>query len=78
MSVQERLPDEAHVIRCGRPPFDQPKPLHERCDEHDGVYGFSVQSRGNLTLEERWQCGAGTTGSASLRWERSEHADTML
>jgi len=51
MSARERLPDEAHVIRCGRPPFDQPKPLHERCDEHDGVYGFSVQSRGNLTLE---------------------------
>ena len=38
-------------MRCGRPPFDHPKPLLDRCDEHDGVYGFSVQSKGNLTLE---------------------------
>ncbi len=51
MSERERLPDEAWVVRCGRPPFDQPKPLQDRCDEHDGVYGFSVQSRGKLTLE---------------------------
>ena len=32
MSGRERLPDEAQVVRCGQPPFDQPKPLHERCD----------------------------------------------
>lgn len=51
MSGRDRLPDEAWVVRCGRPPFDHPKPLQERCDEHDGLYGFSVQSRGNLTLE---------------------------
>ena len=51
MSGRERLPDEAQVVRCGQPPFDQLKPFHERCDEHDGVYGFSVQSRGNQTLE---------------------------
>ena len=75
MASQVRLPDEAQVVRCGRPPFDQPKPLHERCDEHDGVYGFSVQSRGNLTLEA-WQCGARTTKLASRPWERSENADT--
>ena len=51
MSGREKVPDEAWVVRCGRPPFDQPKPLHERCDEHDGFYRFSVQSRENMTLE---------------------------
>ena len=76
MSERERLPDEAQVVRCGRPPFDDPKPLHERCDEHDGVYGFSVQSRGNQTLEALavWCL---TTESASPPWERSENADMM-
>ena len=56
MSGRDRLPDEAWVVRCGRPPFDHPKPLHERCAEHDGVYGFSVQSKGNETIEvvARW------------------------
>ena len=51
MPGRDRLLDEAWVVRCGRPPFDQPKPLHERCEEHDGVYGFSVQSRESLAVE---------------------------
>ena len=51
MPTQDRLPDEAWVVHCGQPPFEHPKPLHERCDEHDGVYGFSVQSRRNVALE---------------------------
>ncbi len=51
MSGRDRLPDEAWVVRCGRPPFDDPKPLHERCAEHDGVYGFSVQSISHQTIE---------------------------
>ena len=27
MASSERLPDEALVVRCGRPPFDDPVPL---------------------------------------------------
>ncbi len=52
MGGRESIPDGAWVIRCGRPPFDQPKPLHDRCEDHDGVYGFSVQSRDDRTIEE--------------------------
>jgi hypothetical protein len=49
----EKLPDDALIVRGGRPPFDQPKPLHERCDEHpDGYFGFSVQSAPGLSLDQ--------------------------
>ena len=48
----EKLPDDALVVRGGRPPFDQPKPLHERCDEHQGYFGFSVQSAPGLSLDQ--------------------------
>lgn len=43
MEAPGRLPDDALVVRCGRPPYDRPNPLHERCEEHEGVFGFSVQ-----------------------------------
>src|SRR3954447_4958665 len=47
------LLDDTVVVRCGRPPFDKPKPLHERCEEHpEGVYGFSVQSAPGVTLDQ--------------------------
>jgi hypothetical protein len=47
------LADDALVVRCGRPPFDNPKPLHERCDEHpEGVFGFSVQSAPGVPLDQ--------------------------
>ena len=54
---QARLPDDALVVRCGQPPFDRPKPLHERCGEHpEGVFGFSVQCASGLALDmlARW------------------------
>jgi hypothetical protein len=47
-----RLPDEAVVVRCGRPPFDDPIPLCERCVQHEGVYGFSVQCADKLSLDQ--------------------------
>jgi hypothetical protein len=52
MTGRERLPDDALVVRCGKPPFSNPKPLSERCARHpEGVYGFSVQSAANVTIE---------------------------
>ena len=50
MGVSERLPDQALVVRCGRPPFDDPIPLWERCVHHEGVYGFSVQCADEVPL----------------------------
>lgn len=41
--MSKRIPDEAWVVRCGRPPYERPVPLHERCEPHEGVFGFSVQ-----------------------------------
>ena len=51
MEGRERLPDECLVVRCGQPPFDRPIPLHERCEEHEGVFGFSVQSATGLAFD---------------------------
>ncbi len=52
MEDENRLPDEALVVRGGRPPFAQ-NPLIERCAERpDGLYGFSVQSAPGLGLKE--------------------------
>jgi hypothetical protein len=52
MADEEQLPDEAVVVRCGRPPFEG-RPLHVACDEHpSGCYGFSVQAAIGLTVEE--------------------------
>ncbi len=52
----EPLPDDAVVVRCGRPPFDDPTPLRQRCDWHEGHFGFSVQCGAGVFLEElsRW------------------------
>lgn len=52
MADGERLPDEAWVVRCGLPPFTA-RPLITACDEHPaGVYGFSVQSAADLSVEQ--------------------------
>jgi len=51
MPGAERFPDHALVVRCGRPPFDDPIPLCERCVEHQGVYGFSVQCADAVPLD---------------------------
>jgi hypothetical protein len=52
MAEGDRLPDDAVVVRCGRPPF-LGRPLHTACDEHpSGYYGFSVQAAVGLTVEE--------------------------
>jgi len=52
MGAGKRPPDEALVVRCGHPRFEAPVPLCERCDHHEGVYGFSVQSAGQVTFEQ--------------------------
>ena len=52
MVEENRLPDDAVVVRCGVPPF-LARPLHLSCDEHPaGCYGFSVQSAAGLSAEE--------------------------
>jgi hypothetical protein len=51
MAKRERLPDEAWVVRCGRPPFDDPTPLRERCVWYEGQFGFSVQCAARVPLE---------------------------
>ncbi len=51
MGSIERLPDNALVVRCGRSPFDDPIPLCERCDHHEGVWGFSVQCAKHVPFE---------------------------
>jgi len=51
MPSTERLPDQALVVRCGRPPFDDPIPLCERCVHHEGVFGFSVQCADEVLLD---------------------------
>lgn len=50
MEDQDRLPDEALVVRCGVPPFERPTNLPSRCDHHHGVFGFSVQSAAGVSL----------------------------
>ena len=52
MAVEERLPNDAVVIRCGLPPFTA-RPLLGACGDHpDGVFGFSVQSAAGLTVAQ--------------------------
>ena len=51
MASAERLPDQALVVRCGRPPFEDPIPLCERCVHHEGVFGFSVQCADEVPLD---------------------------
>ncbi len=51
MGSSERLPNNALVVRCGRPPFDDPIPLCERCEHHERVFGFSVQCAERVPLE---------------------------
>lgn len=52
MAEGDRLPDNAVVVRCGRPPF-LGRPLQTACDEHpSGYYGFSVQAAVELTVEQ--------------------------
>jgi len=49
MAGDERLADNALVVRCGSPPF-RGRPLFTSCENHpDGVYGFSVQCAAGLT-----------------------------
>lgn len=52
MGKDDRLSDQALVVRCGQPPFESPIPLHQRCDLHECFYGFSVQSADGISLEE--------------------------
>lgn len=51
MADQDRLPDEALVVRCGLPPFGQPTNLITGCRHHVGVYSFSVQSAHGVELD---------------------------
>jgi hypothetical protein len=52
MGDPERVPDEAWVVRCGLPPFEN-SPLHRGCRRHpEGPYGFSVQAAAGLTVEQ--------------------------
>lgn len=52
MAEEDEIPDEALVVRCGLPPFEQ-SPLHRGCRRHpSGVFGFSVQAAAGLTVEQ--------------------------
>jgi len=51
MADPERLSDGALVVRCGQPPFGRPTTLSERCDIHEGVFGFSAQSADGVPLD---------------------------
>jgi hypothetical protein len=52
MADEERLADDAFVVRCGRPPFVD-SPLDRGCRRHpDGFFGFSVQAAAGLTVAE--------------------------
>lgn len=51
MGKHPRLPNEALVVRCGKPPFDPYVLRHRGCAEHEGLFGFSVQSAANVELE---------------------------
>lgn len=52
MSDPDRIPDEAFVVRCGLPPFAG-RPLISASEPHpEGPFGFSVQSKAELTVRE--------------------------
>ncbi len=52
MAEDDRLPDDALVVRCGLPPFAN-SPLNQGCDWHqDGHFGFSVQASVGLTVQD--------------------------
>lgn len=52
MGERTRLPDEAMVVRCGLPPFEN-SPLDKGCRRHpDGPYGFSIQAAPRMTVED--------------------------
>jgi hypothetical protein len=52
MTEEERLTDDAVVVRCGLPPFVA-SPLHRGCRRHPaGFFGFSVQAEAGLTVEQ--------------------------
>jgi hypothetical protein len=52
MAEEERLADDAVVVRCGLPPFVD-SPLDRGCRHHpDGFFGFSVQAAVGLTVEQ--------------------------
>jgi hypothetical protein len=52
MADEERLADNAVVVRCGRPPFVD-SPFDRGCRHHpDGFFGFSVQAAAGLTVEQ--------------------------
>jgi hypothetical protein len=52
MSGHARLPDDAMVIRCGQPPFQHGRLLHESCKENQGYFGLSVQCRASVAVED--------------------------
>jgi hypothetical protein len=49
---RDPLPDEALVVRCGRPRHDDATLLRERCVWHEGWFGFSVQCAHGIPLDE--------------------------
>jgi hypothetical protein len=53
MAGQERLPDDALVVRCGQPLIDPINFIRDKCAEHpEGFFGFSVQCAAGVTIEE--------------------------
>jgi hypothetical protein len=52
MGPRERIGDDALVVRCGQPPFELPIPLCNRCLQHEGVFGFSVQCDDGIPWEK--------------------------
>lgn len=74
----EHIPDEALVVRCGKPPFDG-RPLHLSCDPVEDVYGFSVQSRSGVALADlaAW-CGNNRVGVMTVGLLRSFGYDVVV
>jgi hypothetical protein len=76
---QQQLPDNALVVRCGKPPFEGPNSLHGRCLEHEGYYGFSVQSAAGVNIEvlATW-CRNNKIGLTTVGKIRSEGYDVVI
>ena len=52
MTMSEQIPDESLFVRCGLLLMSDPNRLRESSTWHEGFFGFSVQCRYGVTLEE--------------------------
>lgn len=69
MGGRARLPDEAFVVRCGLPPFEN-SVLHEDCRRHpDGPYGFLVQAAAAMSVEQLATACSNRSVGFTTAWE---------